>query len=67
MEGGDRVESGVTVNKQWSEGSALKAHVVQYSPQQCRPAFRRALTEWETNTLHIVGLIPSSFLFSEKM
>lgn len=40
MEGGDRVESGVqggevTINKQCSECSALKAHVVQYSPEQC--------------------------------
>lgn len=47
MEGGDRVEGGlqggeVTINKQCS---ALKAHVVQYSPEQCCPAFQRALEE----------------------
>lgn len=48
MGGGDRVESRVqggevTINKQWSEWSALKAHVVQYSPEQCCPAFQQAL------------------------
>lgn len=48
MGGGDRVESEVqggevTINKQCSECSALKVHVVQYSPEQCCPGFQQAL------------------------
>lgn len=52
MKGGDRVESRVqggevTINKQWSECSALKAHVVQYTPEQllsCLSASTRAMS-----------------------